>query len=63
LEVRNELLALSAATVEQLKQKQLFKLKQVIGEISPQEKHNESSQNNLMLRQFWATSPDEDVPF
>ncbi|MEA5506968.1 BRO family protein [Halotia wernerae UHCC 0503] len=60
---KNETLALPAATTELWKQRQMDELKQMVGEVSPEEKKELQLAKQEMLRQFWAASPDEDVPF
>ncbi|MDZ8106715.1 MAG: hypothetical protein RM338_14010 [Nostoc sp. DedQUE12a] len=60
---KNETLALPSATTELWKQKQRDELQQLVGEVSPEEKRELQLAKQEMLRQFWAASPDEDVPF
>ncbi|RCJ17963.1 hypothetical protein A6770_33430 [Nostoc minutum NIES-26] len=60
---KNESLALPTVTTEQMKQKQRDEVARLIGEVSPEEKQELQLAKQEMLRQFWAASPDEDVPF
>lgn len=60
---QKEPLALPCNTFEQFKERQRVEVERLVGEVSPQEKRELQLAKQQMLRQFWAASPDEDVPF
>ncbi|WP_414543897.1 hypothetical protein [Nostoc sp. CCY0012] len=63
---KNEPLALPAATTEQITQKHLDEVKQLVGEVSPQEKQQLQATKLQVLRKFWSQAPQKDqenMPF
>jgi len=60
---QKEPLALPCAAFEQFKEQQRAEVERLVGEVSPEEKRELQLAKQEMLRQFWAASPDEDVPF
>ncbi|MBD2683568.1 MULTISPECIES: BRO family protein [Nostoc] len=62
----NQPLALSAATIEQMKERQRAEVEQLIGEVSTQEKQQFQAVKLQKLREFWSQASVEeqkDMPF
>lgn len=62
----NEPLALPAATVEQMKERQRAEVEQLVGEVSPQQKQEFQAAKLQALREFWSQASEEeqqDMPF
>ncbi|MBW4617170.1 MAG: KilA-N domain-containing protein [Desmonostoc vinosum HA7617-LM4] len=62
-QTQDETKLLPSVTTQQMKQKQRDELQRLIKETSLQEKQQLQTAKQEMLRQFWAASPEEDVPF
>ncbi|WP_242051598.1 DNA-damage-inducible protein [Nostoc sp. FACHB-280] len=62
----NQPLALPAATVEQMKERQRAEVEQLVGEVSPEEKQQFQAAKRQKLREFWSQASDEEqkeMPF
>ncbi|BBD63106.1 DNA-damage-inducible protein (plasmid) [Nostoc sp. HK-01] len=62
----NQPLALPAATVEQLKERQRAEVERLVGEVSPEEKQQFQAAKLQKLREFWSQASVEeqkDMPF
>jgi DNA-damage-inducible protein D len=63
---KDEPLSLPAVTTEQITQKHRDEVKQLVGEVSPQEKQQLQATKLQVLRKFWSQAPQEDqenMPF
>ncbi|MBU7587442.1 MAG: DNA-damage-inducible protein [Nostoc sp. TH1S01] len=62
----NQPLALPAATVEQMKERQRAEVERLVGEVSPEEKQQFQAAKRQKLREFWSQASEEeqkDMPF
>ncbi|MBD2440967.1 hypothetical protein [Nostoc sp. FACHB-110] len=62
----NQPLALSASTVEQMKERQRAEVARLVGEVSPEEKQQFQAAKRQKLREFWSQASEEEqkeMPF